>query len=969
MNGPPVHLLLVEDNPGDARLIREQLAEAGGREFKIETVNTLADAVERCARPGIDAVLLDLGLPDSVGLETLKALRAHAPELPMVVLTGLSDETIAVQAVQAGAQDYLIKGELGGALMPRALRYAIERKHAEETLRESEEKFRAIANFTVDWESWFGSNGKYLWVNPAVEKITGYAAAEILALPDFIPVMIAEEDRGVFVERFQDALRGSTGENFEFRYLHKNGSKRWLTTSWQPIFDTHGKPLGVRASGRDITARKKTESYREMGLEILQILNEPGELQDTIQRIIAVVKTRTGFDATGLRLQDGDDFPYFTQQGFAADFLQTENSLIERDANGGGCRDKDGHVSLECTCGLVISGKTDPASPLFTRGGSFWTNNAIPLLELPAEQDPRLHPRNQCIHHGYASVALVPIRNETRIIGLLHLNDRRQDCFTLDMIELLEDIATHIGAALMRKQIEEKLRQNEARLAAAQAVAKIGSWETDLVTLKTIWSEETYRIFELVPDRFQPTHPNFMACVHPEDRTKVEAAFVESLGKHTPAAIEHRIMTPGGIVKVVEEHWQLIYDSQGKPVRALGTCQDITAHKRDELELQQLQKLQSVGTLAGGIAHDFNNILMGVFGNISLAKDELAKDHPSYTCLEEAETSMSRAVRLTKQLLTFAKGGDPVKEDVCLGALVQDVARFDLSGSPVKLVYQHPDDLWLAEVDKGQIQQVVSNLTINARQAMPNGGCLYVTLENVTLPAGAIPNLRPGKYIRGTVRDEGTGIDPKNIDRIFDPYFTTKQTGSGLGLATTYSIVNKHGGHIGVVSELGKGTTFTFHLPASQFPQAAETHPLAAPGPGLNRPARILVMDDEETVCHLVERMLTRCGFAVATAGGGQETIAMYRQAMKDGAPFDVVIMDLTIPGGIGGKDAIKELLTIDPHAKAIVSSGYADSPVMANYADYGFKGVAAKPYTPNELRNALAQVLNGSGVTARMSG
>ncbi|MEI8079265.1 MAG: ATP-binding protein, partial [bacterium] len=377
---------------------------------------------------------------------------------------------------------------------------------------------------------------------------------------------------------------------------------------------------------------------------------------------------------------------------------------------------------------------------------------------------------------------------------------------------------------------------------------------------------------------------------------------------------------------------------------------------------QQLQKLHSVGTLAGGIAHDFNNILMGVFGNLSLAKDELAEDHPSYAALEEAEKAMGRAVRLTKQLLTFAKGGDPVKEDVCLGTLIQDVAHFDLSGSPVKLVYQQPDDLWPAKVDKGQIQQVISNLTINARQAMPKGGCLYLTLENVTLPAGAVPGLRPGKYIKVTARDEGTGISPKNIDRIFDPYFTTKQTGSGLGLATTYSIIAKHGGHLGVVSELGQGATFTFYLPASEFPQAEETPPPVAPGPSLNCPVRVLVMDDEETVCLLVERMLTRSGYVVSTAPGGQETIASYQQAMKNGTPFDAVIMDLTIPGGSGGKDAIQKLLAIDPHAKVIVSSGYADSPVMANYADYGFKAVAAKPYTPNELRTVLAQVLNQHG-------
>ncbi|MFA5205132.1 MAG: response regulator [Lentisphaeria bacterium] len=383
---------------------------------------------------------------------------------------------------------------------------------------------------------------------------------------------------------------------------------------------------------------------------------------------------------------------------------------------------------------------------------------------------------------------------------------------------------------------------------------------------------------------------------------------------------------------------------------------DITERKQAEAELQKMQKLQSVGTLAGGIAHDFNNILMGVFGNISLAKDELAREHPGYKSLEDAEQSMNRAVRLTKQLLTFAKGGEPVKEDVVLGTLVTEVAQFDLSGSQVKLVCHHHTGLWPVKVDKGQIQQVVSNLTLNARQAMPDGGILSIALENAPVPADAVHGLPQGNYVKITLRDTGTGIDPKYLERIFDPYFTTKQTGSGLGLASVYSIIHRHGGHISVASELGHGTTFTFYLPASDSLPAAAAPPAAtAPPP---RPAKILVMDDEETVCRFVVKMLTRCGFSVATAPDGREAVALYQEAMAAGTPFDAVIMDLTVPGGMGGKEAIKDLLAVDPHVNAIVSSGYADDPVMANYADYGFKGIAAKPYTPGELRTVLARIL-----------
>jgi len=375
-------------------------------------------------------------------------------------------------------------------------------------------------------------------------------------------------------------------------------------------------------------------------------------------------------------------------------------------------------------------------------------------------------------------------------------------------------------------------------------------------------------------------------------------------------------------------------------------------------ELLKMQKLQSIGTLAGGIAHDFNNILMGLFGNVYLAKEELAKDHPGYALLEKVEQSMSRAVRLTQQLLTFSKGGEPVKEDVSLAELIEEVASFDLSGSNIKLVCQKADDLWLANVDKGQIQQVISNLTINARQAMPHGGHLCIALENVDIPAATISGLQRGKYVKLTARDEGVGIAQQHLERIFEPYFTTKQSGSGLGLATAYAIIHKHGGHIGVASELGKGATFTLYLPASESPNQAKDKQPAAECLPTARHARILVMDDEEMICGVVHAMLTRCGFSVATAQGGHEAIRLYKQAMELGKPFAAVIMDLTIPGGIGGKEVIRKIQALDPKVRGIASSGYADDPVMANYADYGFKGVVAKPYTQSKLREVMEQVL-----------
>jgi PAS domain S-box-containing protein len=397
-------------------------------------------------------------------------------------------------------------------------------------------------------------------------------------------------------------------------------------------------------------------------------------------------------------------------------------------------------------------------------------------------------------------------------------------------------------------------------------------------------------------------------------------------------------------------------DYKGHAAR-LVEFRDITERKRVEAELQKLEKLESVGMLAGGIAHDFNNILTGLYGNIALARMKLAVDHPGLRYLEAAEQSMQRATFLTSQLLTFAKGGAPVKKSLSLGGLVKDVINFNLAGSNVRPMIKLADKLWSARADHGQIQQVFASLTTNARQAMPDGGHLHVSLENAALADNAVHGLDAGNYLRITMADEGAGIAPEHLDRIFEPYFTTKQSGSGLGLATTYSIIDKHNGHISVISRPGKGTTFTLYLPACTFAETPAEQPETADAP-TDQLSRVLVMDDEEMIRNLLRDMLGESGFAVETAAEGRQAIDLYRQAMDAGTPFAVVILDLTVPGGMGGQDAAEGILLMDPGARIIVSSGYADDPVMANYTDYGFKGVAPKPYRLDKLSGVLAEVL-----------
>ena len=508
------------------------------------------------------------------------------------------------------------------------------------------------------------------------------------------------------------------------------------------------------------------------------------------------------------------------------------------------------------------------------------------------------------------------------------------------------------------RDAQKAVQASADQLSFAMEVIHTGAWELDLRDHKarrTLLHDRIFGYESLLPEW---TYEMFLEHVLAEDRSEVDRRFREATAAQADWSFECRICRADGEIRWIWAAGGHERNAEGKPVRMSGIVQDITERKRTEAELLKMQKLESIGTLAGGIAHDFNNILMGLFGNISLAKNELPHDHPAFKSLEDSEKSMNRAVRLTNQLLTFARGGEPVKEDVSLGLLVEEVVPFDLSGSNVRLVFKQADDLWMANADKGQVQQVMSNLALNARQAMPNGGHLYIALENAKIQETDLVGLRPGNYVKVTVRDEGVGIAPKNLGRIFDPYFSTKETGRGLGLATSYSIVSKHGGHISVVSEPGKGATFTFYLPASEsrpLPPGNRSVPAA---PMMKPSSKILIMDDEEYIRTVLPFWLKPMGCLVETASDGQQAIDLYKQSLKAGTPFDVMILDLTIPGGLGGQEVLKQILAMNPGAKAIVSSGYAEDSVVSNYSQYGFKGGIAKPYTETQLRAVLTQVL-----------
>ena len=438
-------------------------------------------------------------------------------------------------------------------------------------------------------------------------------------------------------------------------------------------------------------------------------------------------------------------------------------------------------------------------------------------------------------------------------------------------------------------------------------------------------------------------------CVNPVEKV-IESGLICGLANHTA------LIKKDGSEIAIEDSAAPIRDRKSSVVGIVLVFRDATEKRKREEEQVKVEKLQSLGVLAGGLAHDFNNLLTAVIGNISLAKMYIDGRSKAYERLVEAESASRRATELTYQLLTFSKGGAPVKSTTSIVNILREAASFSLHGTSVAAQFNIAENIRPVNVDGGQMSQVFSNLIINATHAMPNGGMIVFTVENVVLQDRTIATLPSGVYIKISIRDEGTGIPEEHITKIFDPYFTTKQQGSGLGLASVYSIIKKHDGHITVESKLGQGATFYIYLPASRTESMAL--PTVPASPVIAGQGKILIMDDEQLVREVSGEMLRELGYDVAFAKHGAQAVAMYQQALEAKTPFHAVIMDLTVQGGMGGREAIVHLLSLDPDVKVIVASGYSNDPVMADYKKFGFKAVIIKPYTIDVFSKTLREVL-----------
>ncbi len=830
-----------------------------------------------------------------------------------------------------------------------------EQKRTEEELRESEEKYRQLFLTVSDaLLVLYTDTGEFVEVNDAALGMYEYSKEEFLKLK----ITDISAEPGLTWKAFQEHAARGRGK-VPLRYHRKKDGTSFPVNISASTFMLRGRQV-LCGAVRDISDRVRIEEELRKHRDTLEnlVAERTTELEDANRRLRQEIRFRTRVEQA---LREGEE-------RFRTVFEGSLDAIILADPETGEILDANPTASqlvsmpYEEMVGLpymkfVAPGCEDYVEELF---------KDIARDEAPGE--PREIPiqradGSRILFEGLGQI----IQIDGRPVALI----------------VLRDITA-------RKEVENALRESEARYRRLFDESPVALWEVDASSLKTYVDELRDRGIKDLAAYFDD-HPEealrtFMK-VRVTDTNKANVELFEADSKEDFLNGVPRIVTAGsyrlsgkelgavtegktaselqdvtvrtfeGEKKRIFYRWSVAPGYERTFEKVLVSVMDVTERERMEQERQKIQKLESLGILAGGIAHDFNNILTAISTNLSMARlyGDLRDDISEM--LADAEEASVRAQNLTQQLLAFAKGGTPIKKPASISRLIKTTTAFSLSGSNVRCEFSPPDDLWLAEVDEGQIGQVIQNLIINADQAMPRGGTIKIRAENVVIGDKDSLPLKNGLYLRISVTDKGIGVSRKDMPSIFDPFFTTKQKGSGLGLATAFSVVNNHAGHIEVESMVEEGTTFTVYLPAlgRTSDETGRERKRLIKGEG-----RILLVDDEEIIWRAAGEALTRMGYEVQFAEDGASGIELYQEALNAKRPFHAVIMDLTIPGGMGGKEAVGEILRIDPAAKIIASSGYSNDPVMSDFRQYGFCGIITKPYRIEELGELLSRVTQG---------
>ena len=789
-----------------------------------------------------------------------------------------------------------------------------ERRRAEEALRKSEEDHRTLIAALPDIIMRFDADCRFLFTTENVASITSIPAAAYvgktyrdLGYPEPLCAVREHAIRQPFI----------TARPYETE-IDIDGPFGRRTFNWRltPDIDDTGRVRTVLAVARDITAQKRYENRMKRLTEtILSFGVNPVE---NIGRLTGLCGELLGAAcALYNRLEEG----MLCSKGMwraPQDYVPVDKP--------------DGHICydvIQKSSEDVLVVRNLPGTPYF-------------------QSDPNVRRYNLETYMGKAVLL-----NDKAVGSLCVVFQKDVEPEAADE-ELLKIIAAAISIEERRQHAEVALRDSEKKYRELINSMNDTVWVIDPDTTILDMNTAAATVLGYTRDELLSMKiPDIDVDLKPE---QIES-LAGSMARDKLQVFETVHTTKDGRKLPVEVSSSLV-SYRGRTV-ILSIARDISERKRLEAELIKTQKLEAIGTLAGGIAHDFNNLLQGVFGYISLAKLTVDDRSQCTHALEQAEKALHMSVKLTSQLLTFSKGGKPVIQTIDLLPVIENAANFTLSGSRTVFNIASDSGLWKGKADEGQISQVVQNIVLNADQAMPEGGRIEITAKNVRVPGPDAPKeLEQGRYIEIAITDTGIGIPENYLRKIFDPYFTTKEKGSGLGLTTAYSIIKNHKGAMDVQSMPGAGTKFRFYVPAAEaMTSATEASPLKA---AAVKKSRILVMDDEPLVLNIAEKLLSALGHEADLAVNGAEALDKYQEAKQARRPYDILILDLTVRGGMGGVETIRKLFEMDPNVKAIVSSGYSDDAAMAAYKDMGFKAILNKPYNIVQLKETLERLLSG---------
>jgi PAS domain S-box-containing protein len=923
-------MLIVEDNPDDADLLVRELRRAG---FDPEwsRVETEPDFLAALQNPP-EIILSDYSMPHFSGLRALELLRASGRDIPFILISGTVGEDVAVQSMRDGATDYLLKDR------PVRLASAVTRALAETQLRAGRHQAEAAqarlaAIVTSSDDAIIGKTleGTITSWNAGAERVFGYTAAEAVGqsmLMLFPPDRVDEEP-----DMLARVARGDSVRHFETVRVRKDGERIEVSVTLSPLIDHDGHIVGASKIARDITERKRAEE------ELLQ--------RAQLSALGAAV---------GLALANSDTLSHALERCAEA-LVKHLGAAISRIWT---FNERDGVLELQASAGLYTHEKSPYGkAPVGQIKIGRIARDRKPYLTNSVIGDSEVSDHEWARREGMVAFAGHPLVVDGRVVGVMAIF--AQHALSDSVISALASVADHIALGIERHRGAEALRIIEARTRFALQSADVGIWDMDYRTGVLHWSETIEAHYGLKPGTFGGTFGEFIQLIHPDDRASVLETVGKAMKAGTDFSVSHRALWHDGTVRWIGGAGCVLLDASGEPLRALGISIDVTERRTLEQQFQQAQKMEAVGQLAGGVAHDFNNLLTAILGFSNFVMDSFEADDARRGDLEQVIKAGQRASALTKQLLAFSRKQVLQPIIVDLNALVTGVHKMlaRLIGEQIELVMVLGANLRVVRADPGQLEQIVTNLVVNARDAMPHGGRVAIETANIQLDelfAMQHHTVRPGPYVMLAVTDGGIGMTEEVKRRLFEPFFSTKEPGkgTGLGLATVYGIVQQSGGDIWVYSEPGVGTTFKIYFPvAEREPEALSPDDDEAAAPRGSE--TVLLVEDEEAVRFLSRVILEKAGYRVVDAPNPKEAEALF---VENPRRFDLLVTDVIMPGSSGPK-LFERLVQVRPDLKVLYVSGYTDDEIVhCGQLDPGVEFLQ-KPFTAAELSRRVRAVID----------